>query len=151
MTTETAVDPTTGAVPATGWYALTPEDVAKKLDVDPAQGLSAARAAELLQQNGPNALPAEATTPVWQQFLGQYRSYMQIILVAAAVASMLIGEISTGIVVLAITAFNALGGMRQQGKAESAMNALQSMLKASARGPSGRERGQGRGRPGGRR
>ena len=118
---------------ATGWYALTPEDVATKLDVDPAQGLSAARAAELLQQNGPNALPAEATTPVWQQFLGQYRSYMQIILVAAAVASMLIGEISTGIVVLAITAFNALGGMRQQGKAESAMNALQSMLKASAR------------------
>ena len=44
---------------------------------------------------------------------------------------MLIGEISTGIVVLAITALNALGGMRQQGKAESAMNALQSMLKAS--------------------
>ena len=58
---------------------------------------------------------------------------MQIILVAAAVASMAIGEISTGIVVLAITALNALGGMRQQGKAESAMNALQSMLKASAR------------------
>ena len=41
---------------------------------------------------------------------------MQIILVAAAVASMLIGEISTGVVVLAITALNALGGMRQQGR-----------------------------------
>ena len=71
--------------------------------------------------------------PGWKQFLAQYSSYMQIILVAAAVASMLIGEISTGVVVLAITALNALGGMRQQGKAESAMNALQSMLKASAR------------------
>ena len=58
---------------------------------------------------------------------------MQIILVAAAVASMLIGEIATGVVVLLITALNALGGMRQQGKAESAMNALQSMLKTSAR------------------
>ena len=45
----------------------------------------------------------------------------------------MIGEIATGIVVLVITALNALGGMRQQGKAESAMNALQSMLKASAR------------------
>ncbi len=32
-----------------------------------------------------------------------------------------------------ITAVNALGGLRQQGKAESAMNALQSMLKTSAR------------------
>ena len=88
---------------------------------------------------------------MWQQFLAQYRSYMQIILVAAAVASMLIGEISTGIVVLAITAFNALGGMRQQGKAESAMNALQSMLKASARVRRDGSGGQGRGRPGGRR
>ena len=58
---------------------------------------------------------------------------MQIILVAAAVASMAIGEIATGVVVLLITALNALGGMRQQGKAESAMNALQSMLKAAAR------------------
>src|SRR3954465_3925704 len=133
MTPDTAVAPTMDTVPATGWYALTPEDIAQKLDVDPAQGLTAARAAELLQKNGPNALPAEATTPVWQQFLAQYGSYMQIILVAAGIASMLIGEISTGIVVLAITAFNALGGMRQQGKAESAMNALQSMLKASAR------------------
>ena len=50
---------------------------------------------------------------------------MQIILVAAAVASILIGELATGVFVLAITALNALGGMRQQGKAESAMNALQ--------------------------
>jgi len=131
--TETPAAPSGSDAPATGWYAVAPEEVAKRLDVDPAQGLSAARAAELLQKNGPNALPAEATVPVWQQFLAQYRSYMQIILVAAAVASMLIGEISTGIVVLLITAVNALGGMRQQGKAESAMNALQSMLKSSAR------------------
>ena len=117
----------------TGWYAVTPEEVTTKLNVDPAKGLSAAKAAELLAKNGPNALPAEATVPGWRQFLAQYRSYMQIILVAAAVASMLIGQIATGVVVLAITALNALGGMRQQGKAESAMNALQSMLKASAR------------------
>ena len=122
-------DPSSG----TAWYGLAPADVAKRLDVDPAQGLSAANAAELLEANGPNALPAEATMPGWKQFLAQYRSYMQIILVVAAVASILIGEISTGLAVLAITAVNALGGMRQQGKAESAMNALQSMLKASAR------------------
>jgi len=123
----------TSDAPATAWYALAPEDVTKRFDVDPAQGLSAAKAAELLQRNGPNALPAEAVEPEWKRFLGQYRSYMQIILVAAAVASMAIGQIATGVVVLLITALNALGGMRQQGKAESAMNALQSELKASAR------------------
>src|SRR4029077_16391006 len=130
---ESPVAPSTSDAPATGWYALTPEDVAKKLDVDPANGLSAANASELLKKNAPKALPAEATVPGWKQFLAQYRSYMQIILVAAAIASMVIGELATGVVVLAITALNALGGMRQQGKAESAMNALQSMLKTSAR------------------
>ena len=66
-------------------------------------------------------------------FLAQYKSYMQIILVGAAVASIVIGQIATGVAVLLITALNALGGLRQQGKAESAMNALQSMLKTSAR------------------
>ena len=115
------------------WYALTSEEVQKSLEVDPTQGLSAAKVAELLQKNGPNSLPDEPTVPGWKQFLAQYKSYMQIILVAAAAASILIGELGTGVAVLAITALNAFGGMRQQGKAESAMNALQSMLKASAR------------------
>ena len=115
------------------WYALSPDDVAQKLGVDPATGISAAKAAELLKTNGPNALPAEKPPPGWRLFLAQYKSYMQIILVAAAIASIVIGEISTGVAVLLITALNALGGLRQQGKAESAMNALQSMLKTTAR------------------
>src|SRR6476660_9314518 len=115
------------------WYALSPDEVAQKLAVDPATGVSAAKAAELLKTNGPNALPAEKPPPGWKLFLAQYKSYMQIILVGAALASIVIGEIGTGIAVLLITALNALGGLRQQGKAESAMNALQSMLKTTAR------------------
>jgi P-type Ca2+ transporter type 2C len=86
-----SVEVTQGDVPVTTWYALSPEDVAKRLDVDPAQGLSAARAAELLQKDGPNALPAEPTVPGWKQFLVQYRSYMQIILVAGGEGSGVIG------------------------------------------------------------
>ena len=121
------------SLPSTRWFALSAADVAAKLDVDPAKGLSAARAADQLKKNGPNALPAEATPPAWHLFIAQYKSYMQIILVVAAIASMAVGEITTGLAVLLITALNALGGMRQQGKAESAMNALQSMLKNTAR------------------
>ena len=43
-----------------GWYRVAPVDVAKRLDVDPAAGLSGRQAADLLAQHGPNALPAEA-------------------------------------------------------------------------------------------
>ncbi len=118
---------------AESWYALSAGDVAQRLGVDPASGISAAKAAELLKTNGPNALPAEKPPPGWTLFLAQYKSYMQIILVGAAIASIVIGQVATGIAVLLITALNALGGLRQQGKAESAMNALQSMLKTTAR------------------
>src|SRR6201987_5080641 len=58
---------------------------------------------------------------------------MQIILIVAAIVSLLIKEWSTGILLLALTVLNAVIGRRQEGKAESAMNALKSMMKATAR------------------
>jgi P-type Ca2+ transporter type 2C len=115
------------------WYSRTPAQVAADLGVDPAVGLTAARAAELLSANGPNALPEEKAKPGWLRFLEEYRSYMQIILVVAAVVSLAIKEWSTGILLVLLTVLNAVIGMRQEGKAESAMNALKSMMKATAR------------------
>ena len=115
------------------WYARSAEQVAADLGVDPAAGLTARNAAELLATNGPNALPEEKSKPGWVRFLEEYRSYMQIILVAAAVVSLLIKEWSTAVLLLALTVLNAVVGLRQQGKAESAMNALKSMMKATAR------------------
>jgi magnesium-transporting ATPase (P-type) len=73
------------ATPGRNWYACTPDEVAAAVGVDPAAGLPAARAAELLAENGPNSLPEEKAKPGWLRFLDQYRSYMQIILIAAAV------------------------------------------------------------------
>ncbi|MFI8387715.1 cation-translocating P-type ATPase [Streptomyces sp. NPDC085540] len=116
-----------------GWYARSPEEVVAAFGVDPAAGLSASRAAELLAVHGPNALPEEQRTPAWRRFLAQYRSYMQIVLVAAAIVSLVIQEWTTAILLIVLTLLNAVVGLRQEGKAESAMNALKSMLKATAR------------------
>ncbi|MFJ8013497.1 cation-translocating P-type ATPase [Streptomyces sp. NPDC096339] len=115
------------------WYTRDPDEVAAAFSVDPAVGLSSARAAELLAAHGPNALPEEKRTPTWQRFLRQYRSYMQLVLLAAAAVSLLIQEWTTAILLIVLTLLNAVIGLRQEGKAESAMNALQSMMKASAR------------------
>ena len=115
------------------WYALSAEEVTTRLGVDPATGLGAARAAELLAKNGPNALPVEEPPSALRRFLAEYTSYMQLILVGAAIVSLVIQQWSTAIVLVVITLFNALVGLRQAGKAESAMNALQSMMKATAR------------------
>jgi P-type Ca2+ transporter type 2C len=116
-----------------GWYGVAPDDVATRLGVDPAAGLTSQRAADLLAQHGPNALPAEAQEPGWRRFLDQYRSYMQLILLAAAVVSLVLKEWSTGVLLILITILNAVVGLRQEGKAESAMNALKAMVRASAR------------------
>ncbi|MFI1064447.1 cation-translocating P-type ATPase [Streptomyces spororaveus] len=116
-----------------GWYARSPAEVVAAFGVDPAAGLSAARAAELLAANGPNALPEERRTSAWRRFLAQYRSYMQIVLVAAAIVSLVIQEWTTAILLIVLTLLNAVVGLRQEGKAESAMNALKSMMKATAR------------------
>ena len=77
------------------WYTRTAAEALAAFDVDPAVGLSAARTAELLAANGPNALPEEKPVPGWRRFLAQYRAYMQIILIVAAVVSLLIKEWST--------------------------------------------------------
>jgi Ca2+-transporting ATPase len=115
------------------WYALDPADVAGRLGVVPDSGLSAGEVAERLKRNGPNALPVEKPPSMARRFLAEYTSYMQLILVGAAVVSLLIQQWSTAIVLALITLINALGALRQEGKAESAMNALQSMMKATAR------------------
>jgi Ca2+-transporting ATPase len=115
------------------WYSARPEEVASRLGVDPSVGLSSEQAAGLLERHGPNALPAEPQVPEWRRFAEQYRSYMQIILLGAAIVSLAIQEWSTGVLLLLITLINAVVGLRQEGKAESAMNALKAMVKATAR------------------
>ena len=94
--------------PATeGEDARSPDEVAAALDVDPAVGLTAAWVAELLAANGPNALPEEKPKPGWRRFLEEYRSYMQIILVAAVVVSLVIKEWSTAVLLASLTVLNA--------------------------------------------
>ena len=115
------------------WYALDQADVPGRLGVVLDLGLSADEAAQRLRRYGPNALPVEEPPSALSRFLAEYTSYMQLILVGAAIVSLVIKEWSTAIVLAVITLFNALVGLRQAGKAESAMNALQSMMKATAR------------------
>ena len=125
--------PAPAAGDAERWYAHDVVYATKGLGVKPARGLSAAEAATRLERDGPNALPTEKPKPGWRRFLDEYTSYMQMILVGAAVVSLAIREWSTAVVLVAITLLNAVVGLRQEGKAESAMNALKSMMKETAR------------------
>jgi P-type Ca2+ transporter type 2C len=113
----------------TDWYRLSVDEVCGRLDVDPAVGLTGAQVAARRQQYGANKLAEEAKEPAWQAFLRQYRDLMQLVLVGAAVVSIVaLQDISTGVVVLGLTVVNALMGLHQEGKAAESVAALRQML-----------------------
>jgi Ca2+-transporting ATPase len=118
----------------TRWYALSVDDVAKQLQVDPAKGLSAGEAKERLQKYGPNELAAKKKESGWQAFLRQYKDFMQIILLGAAVLNLVFTQSwSTTIVLVALTIFNAVLGLRGESKAEASLAELTKMMKNIAR------------------
>ena len=109
---------------------MTTDAVAQQLKVEPAKGLSSSEAQQRLQQYGPNKLAAKKKEPGWQAFLRQYRDFMQIILVAAAIINFVFTQdLSTTLVLLILTVFNAVLGLRQEAKAEASLAALASTMK----------------------
>ena len=104
--------------PSPRWHTLSPEDTARQLGVDTARGLSAAESQKRLEQYGRNELAGKKKESALQQFLRQYRDFMQIILlVAAALSFIFTRDIGTTFVLLGLTVFNAVLGLRQESKA----------------------------------
>jgi Ca2+-transporting ATPase len=96
-------------------------------------GLSRAEAARLLAQYGPNRLTAAAPRPAILRFLDQFRSFLVLILIGAAVLAAAVGDLKDPIVIGIVVLTNALLGFLQERKAERSLDALRSMLADSAR------------------
>ena len=100
-------------------YELSSEDAAKKLGTPIDKGLTAAEACRqpAASEYGRNILKEEKEKPAWLRFLEQYKSYMQIVLVIAAVVSLIIHEYNTFVLLLLLTIFNAILSYHQEAKA----------------------------------
>src|SRR6478735_8274639 len=134
VVTATVSPESTPGASSPSWYQLPPEEVATRLEVDPAQGLSAAEVERRRAEHGRNVLDAKEEESGLQAFIRQYQDLMQIILVAAAIVNQIVtGELGTTIVLIGLTVFNAVLGLRQEAKAEASLAALQKMLKEIAR------------------
>jgi Ca2+-transporting ATPase len=117
-----------------GWYGLKASAVAQEFGVDPERGLSADEARSRLASHGPNRLAGAKKESGFQAFVRQYRDFMQIILLAAAVISLVVtGDVGTAVVLAGLTVFNAVIGLRQEAKAEESVKALAQMMKTIAR------------------
>jgi P-type Ca2+ transporter type 2C len=116
------------------WYTLSSEAVAKELQVDLAKGLSAAEVQKRQEKYGPNQLAEKKKKSGWQAFLDQYQDLMQFVLLGAAIVNQIFtGEIGTTLVLVGLTVFNAVLGMRGEAKAEASLAALAGAMKSIAR------------------
>jgi Ca2+-transporting ATPase len=117
---------------ARNFHALPAEEVAAILSTDLAQGLSSQEAARRLQQYGPNQLQ-ELPRPGFLALLArQFQDFLVLILIAASLISLLLGEYIDAGAIIAIVVLNAVLGVVQESKAEEALAALKRMAAPEA-------------------
>src|SRR6478609_7665088 len=107
-------------------------DIARELKTTPA-GLEKNVAVQRLEQVGKNLLQAKKKKTVWVMLWSQLTDFMILILIAAAVISGVVGDLTDTIVILSIVVINALVGLIQEWRAEKAMEALENMAASNAR------------------
>ncbi|MFC6261457.1 cation-translocating P-type ATPase [Levilactobacillus fujinensis] len=96
------------------------------------QGLSSQVAQERLEKNGRNVLNQQKTTSLLQKFLAQFKDFMIIVLMVAALIAGLTGEVVDAVIILLVVVLNAIFGVFQEAKAEEAINALKEMSAPNA-------------------
>ncbi|NOZ68734.1 MAG: calcium-translocating P-type ATPase, PMCA-type [Deferribacteres bacterium] len=96
------------------------------------EGLSSDDAAKRLDEYGPNVLQETGKKTAFMMFLDQFKDFMIMILIAAAVVSGMMGELSDTIAIVVIVILNAIIGFVQEYRAEKAMRALKEMAAPTA-------------------
>ncbi|MBQ2263568.1 MAG: HAD-IC family P-type ATPase [Loktanella sp.] len=108
-------------------HAAEIDDVLSALSTT-SNGLSVTEAAERLDAHGPNMLPEGPRKSAVLRFFGHFHNVLIYVLIAAAIVTAALGHwIDTG-VILAVVLVNAIIGFVQEGRAETAMAAIRSML-----------------------
>ncbi|MEM2141870.1 MAG: HAD-IC family P-type ATPase, partial [Candidatus Thorarchaeota archaeon] len=109
------------------WHAIEADDVIRILGSSE-DGLSQGEAAGRLAKYGPNEISLRTRTSPLTIFLRQFKNTLTIILIIAALLSILVEEPIDAILIIAIVIAAAALGFVQEYRAERALEALQSML-----------------------
>lgn len=114
------------------WHRLGIPEVFELLSTNH-QGLSTNAAEEKLLKIGPNELQEGKKKSIADMLLAQFKDVMILILLAAAIISGIIGDLTDTIVILVIVLLNAIIGFFQEYRAEKAMQTLKQMAISQAR------------------
>src|SRR5512136_807356 len=95
-------------------------------------GLTSEEARARLDRYGPNELQEKPRPGFLKLLLDQFNNFLVIILIVAAVLSLLLGEVVDALAIIAIITLNAVLGVVQESKAEQALAALKKMAAPNA-------------------
>lgn len=115
------------------WWALAPDTALAKAASDQARGLSEAEVAQRRTTYGLNALQSAPPPSVWKIALSQVVELMTLMLIAVTIISLLIGQVTTAIIVAVLVLFNVITGTRQEVKARRSVDALAKLQTPKAR------------------
>jgi P-type Ca2+ transporter type 2C len=114
------------------WHLLPLSEITQLLQTTP-RGLDEVTTKERLCENGKNEIEDTKKKSIVKMMLSQLSDFMILILIAAAIISGIIGDITDTIIILAIIIINAVVGFIQEYRAEKAMEALKNMVANHAR------------------
>ena len=113
-------------------YRQKPEELCQELGTCP-EGLSSETAAKHLEQYGKNAIAEAKKKPTWLIFLEQFKDFLVIILIIAALISAFTGDLESFIVIIAVITMNAILGTVQTVKAEKSLSNLKKLSSPTAK------------------
>ena len=109
------------------------EDVAQELETSSSQGLSVNQIEELRTKYGTNSLTSKKKISIWQRFLAQFKDFMIIVLIVAALLSGFVAqEWTDAAIIMIVVILNAVLGVFQETRSEEAINALKKMATPNA-------------------
>ena len=114
------------------WFNKTASEVKDIFNTDLKNGLTNSKASEKLEKFGFNELKAQKKVPLIIKFLEQFKDFMIIILIIAAIVSGAISiaqgeKITDSVIILIVVIANAIIGVAQEAKAEKSLEALQKL------------------------
>ena len=130
---ETGRPPESTAGAETPPYAHAADEVIAAAGTDAGGGLSGAEAAQRLASYGPNRVAAEEPPSALKVAAVQLRDPMNLMLIAVVVISLLIGQVSTGVIVGLLIVLIVALGTRQELAARASVDALAKMQVPQAR------------------
>ncbi len=114
------------------YFKLDPEDAIKRLESDK-KGLTQEEVKKRLKDFGENKLPEKRKTSIFKLIIKQFKDFLVLILVIAAIISWLSGSMIDVYVIIGVILVNAAIGFFQEFKAEKSIESLKKLIKHDAR------------------